>query len=59
MKKSYNFNEKRIDSIKEAIHAMLLRATAICKNHWSMFRHCIFDSIYPFKILNFKRRSQH
>ena len=52
MKQSYNFNKKRIDSIKEA---MLLRATAICKNHCSMFRHCIFDSINPFKIFKFQK----
>ena len=55
MKQSYNFNKKRIDSIKEAIHAMLLRATAICKNDCSMFRHCIFDSINPFKIFKFQK----
>ena len=54
MKQSYNFNKKRIDSIKEAIHAMLLRAT-ICKNHCSMFRHCIFDSINPFKTFKFQK----
>ena len=53
--KYFNFNKKRIDSIKEANHAMLLCATAICKNHCSMFRHCVCDSINPFKIFKFQK----